>query len=85
MPPDRQQVITYQTLVTHPAQTVIGIYTSFGFEMSPFYNTIIQREEEKARSYKSKHEYSLEKFNLSREQIVALYEDIFDRFGFEKA
>jgi len=85
MSPDRQQVITYQTLVTHPAQTVTGIYTSFGFVMSPAYTAIIQREEEKARSYKSKHEYSLEKFGLTREQIVALYEDIFDRFGFEKA
>jgi len=85
MPAERQQVITYQALVTRPAQAVIEIYKSFGFELSPAYNKIIQREEEKARSYKSKHEYSLEKFNLSREQIVARYEDIFDRFGFEKA
>jgi hypothetical protein len=85
MPAGRQQVITYPALVTRPAQTVTGIYTSFGFEMSPGYNRIIQREEEKARSYKSKHEYSLEKFGLSSEQIVARYEDIFDRFGFEKA
>jgi omega-hydroxy-beta-dihydromenaquinone-9 sulfotransferase len=84
MPPDRQQVLTYQTLVTHPAQTVTGIYTGFSFEMSPAFNRTIQREEEKARLYKSKHEYSLEKFNLSRAQIVARYEDIFDRFGFDK-
>ena len=82
--PDRQKVITYQTMVTHPAQTVLDIYKSFGFAMSPAYTAIIQREEEKARSYKSKHEYSLEKFGLTREQVVTRYEDIFDRFGFEK-
>jgi omega-hydroxy-beta-dihydromenaquinone-9 sulfotransferase len=85
MSPDQQKLITYQALVTHPAQTVTGIYTSFGFALSPAYNAIIQREEEKARSYKSKHAYSLEKFDLTREQVVARYEDIFDRFGFEKA
>ena len=84
MAPDRQQVITYQALITRPAQAVIDIYKSFGFELSPAYNKIIQREEEKARSYKSKHEYSLEKFGLNREQIVTRYKDIFDRFGFEK-
>jgi len=85
MSPDRQKLITYQALVTHPAQTVTGIYASFGFAMSPGYNTIIQSEEEKARSYKSRHECSLEKFGLTREQVVARYADIFDRFGFEKS
>jgi hypothetical protein len=81
----QQRVITYQVMVTHPAQTVRDIYSSFGFAMSPAYTAIIQREEEKARSYRSKHEYSLEKFGLTREQVVTRYEDIFDRFGFEKA
>ena len=85
MSPGQQRVITYQAMVTHPAQTVRDIYSSFGFAMSPAYTAIIQREEEKARSYRSKHEYSLEKFGLTREQVVTRYEDIFDRFGFEKA
>jgi hypothetical protein len=85
LPPDRQQVINYQELVTHPAQTVIDIYKNLGFAMTPALMEMVRREEEKARAYKSKHEYSPEQFGLTREAIVARYEDIFERFGFNKA
>lgn len=43
---------------------------------------ILQHEEGKARAYKSKHKYSLEQFGLTREAILAQYEDIFERFCF---
>lgn len=85
LPPDRQHVIKYHEMVTHPAQAVIDIYNNFGFAMAPAFMETVQREESKARAYKSKHEYSLEQFGLTREAIVARYEDIFDRFGFERA
>jgi omega-hydroxy-beta-dihydromenaquinone-9 sulfotransferase len=84
MSPDRRQVISYPALISCPAQTVDEIYTRFGFSISPCYDLIIQREDEKARTYQSSHEYSVKQFDLSRRQIVARYEDIFDRFGFEK-
>ena len=84
LPPRRQRVINYQEMVKHPAQTVIDIYKQFGFTMTPALMEMVQREEKKARAYKSKHEYSAEQFGLTREAIVARFEDIFERFGFNK-
>jgi len=65
-----------------PAQAVINIYKHLGFEMTPAFMDILQHEEGKARAYKSKHKYSLEQFGLTREAILAQYEDIFERFCF---
>lgn len=84
MPPERQHVINYHELVTHPAQSVIDIYTRLGFTMTPAFKEMLQREEEKARAYKSRHEYSLEQFGFSRKDILEAYEDIFKRFGFDR-
>jgi hypothetical protein len=82
--PDRQQIISYSNLVERPAQTVSDLYARFGFAMNPAYSQILQKEQGKAQRYKSKHSYSLDKFVLTREQIVKRYEDIFNRFEFEK-
>jgi hypothetical protein len=52
--------------------------------MTPAFIEILHREEGKAHSYKSKHKYSLEQFGLTREAILSQYEDIFERFGFDR-
>jgi hypothetical protein len=44
----------------------------------------LQKEQEQARRYESRHSYSLEQFGLSREQMLKEYGEIFDRFGFER-
>ena len=41
--------------------------------MTPALMEMVQREEKKARAYKSKHEYSAEQFGLTREAIVARF------------
>jgi len=84
LPPHRQQIITYSALVERLAQTVSDLYARLGIPMNPAYSQILQKEQEKAQRYKSKHSYSLDKFVLTREQIVKKYEDIFNRFEFEK-
>ncbi len=66
MPPERQHVVTYHELVRHPAHTVMDIYNRLNFDLAPSFKEMLQREEEKARAYKSKHEYSLEQFGLDR-------------------
>mgnify|MGYP005836514831 CR=1 FL=1 len=84
MPPERQHVINYHELVTHPVQTVSAIYTRLGFTITPAFMAMLQHEEEKARAYKSRHEYSLEQFGFSCKDILTAYEDIFKRFGFDR-
>ena len=84
MSPERQQVVAYPALVTEPARTTIDIYNNFKLAMTPAFMLTLQREEEKARRYASRHAYSLEQFGLSRDQLLQDYADIFDRFGFDK-
>ncbi|MBN2105857.1 MAG: sulfotransferase [Deltaproteobacteria bacterium] len=84
LPPERQQSATYPDLVSQPARTVSDIYTRFGFTMTPEFMAALQKEQEKARRYESRHSYSLEQFGLSREQMLKEYGEIFDRFGFER-
>jgi hypothetical protein len=82
--PELQQVVTYPALVTEPARTTIDIYKNFNLAMTPAFMLTLQRQEEKARRYESRHAYSLEQFGLSRDQLLQDYADIFGRFGFDK-
>ena len=84
LPPERWKVIIYTNMVTDLAQTIATIYSHFCIDMTAPYAQTLQKEQEKAHRYKSKHIYSLDKFVLTREQIVKRYEDIFNRFEFEK-
>lgn len=80
--PERQSVMTYDTLVQNPEQTVLDLYERFRFNLLPRYHQVLQDEMQKARKYKSQHQYSIEQFGLTHEQIISDYGDIFDQFGF---
>jgi hypothetical protein len=68
--PSNQYIrVRYKDLIADPKGTIEEIYRSFGFDLSPEYSRILQEEADKARSYKSKHRYSLRKMGLSRERI----------------
>jgi hypothetical protein len=84
LPESRQHAITYADLIERPEQTVAHLYERFGIELSPAYAQSLRNEQEKARRYKSRHAYSLEKFGLTPETIVKRYEYVFERFGFER-
>ena len=43
-----------------PEGTIRQIYQRFNFELSPEFAEILRAEAEKAKSYKSKHRYSLQ-------------------------
>jgi hypothetical protein len=83
LPQDSYIVVRFDDLVHDARETVEQIYARFGFEMKPAFAQVLQVETEKARRYNSEHSYSLQKVGLCREQIVADYEDIFERFGFD--
>jgi len=84
LPESRQQAITYADLIEKPEQTVAQLYERFGIELSPAYAQALRNEQEKARRYKSRHAYSLEKFGLTPETIIKRYEYVFERFGFDR-
>ena len=81
-PPDRHILVRYDDLVADPAGTVARIYARFGLEIGPEYGRILQAEAACARTYRSRHTYSVEGTGLTREGIVDRFQDVFDRFGF---
>lgn len=75
--------IRYDDLVADPQATVANIYNRFGFDLSTAYNRVLQSQAQKARRYRSRHQYTLEQTGLTRQRILDEYAEIFDRFGFE--
>lgn len=82
-PQDSYIVVKYDDLVGDPEPVIGAIYRRFGFEISPAFAQVLREEAEKARDYRSRHNYSLRQMGLTREQIIAEYRDVFDRFGFD--
>jgi hypothetical protein len=68
--PSNQYVrVLYKDLVADPEGTIRDIYQRFNFEISPEFAEVLRAEAEKAKSYKSKHNYSLKKMGLSKQRI----------------
>ena len=82
-PRENYVIVRYDDLVADPAGTVARIYDHFGFEIGRPYAEILQAEAERAQGYRSRHAYSLEGTGLTRDGIVARFQDVFDRFGFD--
>jgi len=68
--PENQYIrVRYKDLVADPKGTIETIYHRFGFDLSPEFIRILQNEADKARSYKSRHSYSLHKMGVSKQRI----------------
>ncbi|MDY7037009.1 MAG: sulfotransferase [Thermodesulfobacteriota bacterium] len=75
-------LINYEDLVSKPSQIVQKVYQRFNFDITFKFLKILKEEEVKAKIYKSRHVYSLDQFNFTREQIISDFREIFDQFGF---
>ena len=82
-PEDSYVIVNYDDLVSDPSITVTEIYQQIGLPVSEKFAQVLHHETEKARAYRSCHDYSLEKLGLDRELIVEEFQDIFERFGFD--
>jgi hypothetical protein len=82
-PEDSYVVVKYDDLVADPEKMVSEIYGQLGFEISPRFARVLRDEAERASRFRSRHHYSLEQMGLAREQIVAEYQDVFNRFEFD--
>jgi hypothetical protein len=82
-PKDTYTIVKFDDLIRAPQQTVTDIYHHFGFELTPDYAQILEEETERARGYRSKHDYALEEMGLTETQIITEFQEVFERFGFE--
>lgn len=83
-PINRKAIVVYNQLVHDPTKTVKNVYRQLELELTPEYAETLSKEDAKAKHFRSKHEYSLDQFGLTPQDIKNRFHEIFDRFGFEQ-
>lgn len=76
--------LNYDDLLADPQGTVKKIYSHFGWSTSENFLAKLSKEETRSKTYKSTHEYSLEQYGFTKQEIYAELGDMMDEFGFEK-
>lgn len=83
-PSPRYLILNYDDLIQRPEQVIRGFYEQFGYPDKPGLPIIIDQAVKETLAFKSDHAYSYEEMGFTREMIVELFADIFERFGFDK-
>ena len=83
-PSPRYLILNYDDLIQRPEQVLREFYEQFGYPDKPGLEDIIDEAVKETLSFNSDHSYSYEEMGFTREQIIELYADIFERFGFDK-
>lgn len=83
-PSPRYLILNYDDLIQRPEQVIRGFYEQFGYPDRPGLDKIVDEAVKETLAFRSDHAYSYEEMGFTREQIVELYADIFERFGFDK-
>lgn len=83
--PDRQFVqLKYDDLVKNPEAEVLKIYEHFGWRPSVKLLEALKKEQLRNGNYHSNHEYTLEQYGFSKQDINRELGDAMDEWGFEK-
>lgn len=83
-PSPRYLILNYDDLIQRPEAVIRGFYEQFGYPDKPGLDEIVDEAVKETLSFNSDHFYSYEEMGFTREQIVQIYADIFERFGFDK-
>jgi hypothetical protein len=77
-------VFRYDDLVRNPREVVESIYRKFGIPLSCRFVARLEREIHKQREYRSRHDYSLERYGISREWVYENLREIFETYGLKR-
>jgi hypothetical protein len=83
-PSPRNLILNYDDLIQRPEHVIRGFYEQFGYPDKPGLDRIVDEAVKETLSFNSDHVYSYAEMGFTREQIVEIYADIFERFGFDK-
>jgi hypothetical protein len=83
-PSPRHLILKYDDLIMRPEQVIRGFYEQFGYPDKPGMHRIIEQAVMETLSFRSDHVYSYEEMGFTRQQILDLFADIFDRFDFDR-
>jgi hypothetical protein len=83
-PSPRHLILNYDDLIQRPEQVIRSFYEQFGYPDKPGLDDIVDAAVKETLSFKTDHIYSYEEMGFTRKQIVEMYNDIFERFGFDR-
>jgi len=83
-PSPRHLILKYDDLILRPEQTLRSFYEQFGYPDKPGLADIVDQAVKETLSFHSDHVYSYEEMGFTRQQIIELYSDIFERFDFDE-
>ena len=73
--PENSIDIEYDNLVIDPEKTVNSIYRHFGMPLNDVFKARLTKDCTAARSYKSTHEYTIEDYGFTNEEIILYFGD----------
>jgi hypothetical protein len=76
--------LKYDDLLDKPQEEVLKVYRHFNWQPSANFLERLSREQARNRNYKSAHEYSLEQYGFTREEVCRELGDIMDELGFAR-
>ncbi|HQV94706.1 MAG TPA: sulfotransferase [Anaerolineales bacterium] len=82
-PSPRYLILNYDDLIQRPEQVIRGFYEQLGYPDKPGLDRIVDEAVKDTLAHRSDHTYSYEEMGFTREKIVKMYADIFERFGFD--
>ena len=74
--------INYEDLVNNPKGTIEEIYEHFDLVIDAEYDKKLAAITKKQKSYSSAHDYSLEQFGMTEDQVYKELDFIFDKYNF---
>ena len=83
LPHNRYAIVNYDDLVKQPDIVIQQTCSRLEIDIDSQYQNFLQQEANKAKGYRSQHEYSLEKLGLSEEEILSKFSHIMQRFNFK--
>jgi len=84
LPPSQFYMLKYDDLLADPQGTVLKIYHHFNWQPGEKFLEKLKKEEVRNRQYKSNHEYSLEQYGFTKQEVYAELGPIMDELGFDK-
>ena len=83
-PSPRHLILNYDDLIQRPEHVIRGFYEQFGYPDKPGLDDSVDKAVKETLTFNRDHIYSYKEMGFTREQIIAMYADIFERFGFDK-